>query len=132
MSFTRYDFEETLAIVSIAQSQIKRVLAAWGDSTEGWGEWSGGFLLKLKDGADKQYAYITGWCDTTGWGCQDGADVTYYSEEPTTDILEKVTEDFTYGDDQIRWELEPTDLNRFIRGEIDVNEYDIINDDKLS
>ena len=31
--------------------------------------WTGGFVLKLKDG---RFAYLTGWCDYTGWGCQDG------------------------------------------------------------
>ena len=129
MSFTRYDFDETLAIVSIAQSQIKKVLAAWGDSTEGYGEWGGGFLLELKGGAEKRYAYIAGWCDTTGWGCQDGADVTYYREEPAIDILEKVTENFV-GEFHIRWELEPEDLNRFIRGEISADEYDMIEEER--
>ena len=84
--------------------------------------------MELEDGAEERYAYITGWCDTTGWGCQDGVDVSYYREEPTTDILEKVTKDFM-GDEDIRWELEPVDLNRFIRGEIGADEYDMIEEE---
>jgi len=35
-------------------------------------------LLEMKDG---RFAVLTGWCDTTGWGCQDGADVSYESSE---------------------------------------------------
>jgi hypothetical protein len=35
--------------------------------------------VKLKDGS---FAYVSGWCDTTGWGCQDGARITRFAQEP--------------------------------------------------
>jgi|SRR6185437_10611336 len=34
-----------------------------------WGEWSGQMLARLSDG---RFIFCGGWCDTTGWGCQDG------------------------------------------------------------
>ncbi len=125
MSFTRSDFSETLDLLPIDKAGIKRVLAAWGDSTEGYGEWAGGFLIEFhsRSAAGGRYAYITGWCDTTGWGCQDGADVTYYKEEPALSSLEETTEGYM-GKRAIRWEHEPADLNRFVRGEIGVCELD--------
>jgi hypothetical protein len=33
------------------------------------------WLLWLQDGT---YAYVTGWCDYTGWGCQSGGEIEYY------------------------------------------------------
>lgn len=33
-------------------------------------------LFRLHDG---RYALLTGWCDTTGWGCQDGGSINYAS-----------------------------------------------------
>lgn len=29
------------------------------------------YVVKLKNG---KYAYLTGWCDYTGWGCQEGGE----------------------------------------------------------
>lgn len=29
------------------------------------------WIIAMKD---HTYAYVTGWCDYTGWGCQDGGD----------------------------------------------------------
>jgi hypothetical protein len=48
---------------------IAEVFASW-ESTDGdYAEWSGCAALRLKDG---RFALVSGWCDTTGWGCQDG------------------------------------------------------------
>ena len=33
------------------------------------------WLIWCQDGS---YAYATGWCDYTGWGCQSGGEINYY------------------------------------------------------
>jgi hypothetical protein len=94
MSYATYDFTESISRVGLDRAAIERVVAAWG-SGDGQGEdaghcrwaedgvtdWSGGFLMRLRDG---RYAYLTGWCDYTGWGCQDGARVEYFDAEPAS------------------------------------------------
>jgi hypothetical protein len=103
MGFTVYDFDQSLDRVSMNPETISAVLAAWGEN--GWSsDWEGGFLMLLKDG---RFAYLSGWCDETGWGCQDGATVDYFTEWPD---LQKLHEG--------PWDEHPTDLNRFLRGEI--------------
>lgn len=96
--YTSYDFAESLEHERINESDVARVIAAWGDSPDGWGSWEGGFLMLMKDG---RYCYLTGWCDTSGWGCQDGASVEYYDTLPAYKTLS--------GD--VNWDLEPADLN---------------------
>jgi len=44
---------------------VEHVYAAFGESAEGYGEWSGHAVFRLKDG---RYGTAYGWCDTTGWG----------------------------------------------------------------
>jgi len=40
------------------------------DHKEGYlGDWDGCVVVRLNDG---RYAACSGWCDYTGWGCQDG------------------------------------------------------------
>lgn len=77
MGYSSYDFEESMRISGVKLDEIDHVVAAWGDvdvdgacCRECGGEWSGGFIIQLKDGS---VATVTGWCDYTGWGCQDGA-----------------------------------------------------------
>lgn len=43
------------------------------DSPEGYGSWEGWCVVLLKDG---RWACLEGWCDTSGWGCQDNAERT--------------------------------------------------------
>lgn len=106
--YTVYDLTETLACIrrdcppGVLNEDIEKVVAAHGQSTEGYGEWSGGFLLKLKDG--QGYAYISGWCDTTGWGCQDGGSVQFYTIKPKLVDL--------YSGD---WDRNPPDLNKWVK-----------------
>lgn len=93
MAYAIYDFSETLERVSsFSKNDVAECLAAWGEQGD-HSEWNGGFILRLKDG---RIAVVQGWCDTTGWGCQDG-----------------VIEQFADAD--------PVDLNRFLRGEIEVS-----------
>lgn len=96
------DFEESLKKVRLEAKPIK-VLKAWGRAEEPDAcchkDWSGGFVMQLEN---RRFAYLTGWCDYTGWGCQDGADVVH------ADSLEalKLPEE--------NWDTEPADLNRWL------------------
>lgn len=108
--YTSEDFSESLDCVGIQPHQIERVVAAWGKNEDDGSQWAGGFLLKFRDG---RIAYVTGWCDYTGWGCQDGAEVYYYDSRP-----DQVPG--PYGIDHLlispEWGEDPVDLNRWIRG----------------
>lgn len=101
MSYARSDFSESMGRATITPEKIKKVLAAWGESTEGYGEWSGGFLLQLKD---SRFAYLTGWCDTTGWGCQDGANIEFFDKKPKVAECNK----------DVEWDKDPADLNKWL------------------
>ncbi len=111
MAYSMYDFSESLDRVGISPGDIEAVTAAWGDQGA-LAEWTGGFVFRLKDG---RWAYLSGWCDTTGWGCQDGADVKWFESEPDVAAIVKSEWDKTVPE----WDRDPADLNRFIRGEID-------------
>lgn len=104
MSYTLYDYTESLVRVSVNTEDVESVVRAWGESIEGYGEWSGGFLLKLKSG---QYAYVRGWCDTTGWGCQDGAEIDHFDSEPASEML------IALDNKPHDWDEQPTDLNKW-------------------
>ena len=109
------DFEESLGSLSVAD--IDRVVAAWGGSPSDYASWEGGFLLALRDG---RFMYVTGWCDTSGWGCQDGRAEEYFDASPE---LATLTE-WAGGEDGrlvdiAEWDLDPADLNRYVQGEID-------------
>lgn len=87
MSYDLYDFTETIRLMDIEPESIERVMFAWGHSPEGYGSWEGGFVMHLHDSLDHPvgatHIYAFGWCDTTGWGCQDGAACAYYDHVPT-------------------------------------------------
>lgn len=106
MGYTTYDFQETLNRVGPPVEHITRVLAAWGEDGD-CAEWEGGFMLALDDG---KIAYVTGWCDTTGWGCQDGGQIHHYDERPV------MVPSPYYGDAERQpdWDEEPIDLNLWL------------------
>ena len=120
MGYTAYDFEESLKHKEspIAREQVEQVIAAWGEQGEdGGAEWEGGFLLALKDG---RFAHLSGICDYTGWGCQDGVSCLFYEQQPALEEL-----GWVFWDDQPkaepqsrRWDMEPSDLNRWLAGEV--------------
>lgn len=106
MSFSTYDFDETLKGTSIERTDIKRLIAAHGVTEAGCcdscgGEWSGGFLLEMKDG---KFVYVHGWCDYTGWGCQDGTGRLDFDSVPELKDL----------DGSVEWETTVPDLQRYI------------------
>jgi hypothetical protein len=110
MAYDIYDFTESVKQSKIVEKDIKHVKAAWGKNGD-YSEWEGGFLLELKDG---RWMYLTGWCDTTGWGCQDGIEETYYDAEPKLESLHN-------GDGNEVWDIDPSDLNRQVEGKINVS-----------
>ncbi len=132
MSYATEDFAESFGRVPLTPSDVERVIAAWGEGNgQGaeecpthmrWSEnsptdWSGGFLMLLKDG---RFAYLTGWCDYTGWGCQDGARVDFFDAEPDLSTLTRFhdPEWVNYQPDPAppaaEWDIEPADLNRWL------------------
>lgn len=122
MSYMTDDFSESLERTPIAATEVERVVAAWGRgdgmghdaghyrwSEAGATDWRGGFLLLLRDGT---YAYVTGWCDYTGWGCQDGVEVQRFDTKP--DIASLTSEDIP-APGLVDWDLDPADLNRWLK-----------------
>lgn len=105
--YTTYDFSESLDGAGVPIGTVRRVVAAWGESPEGFASWTGGFLLELCAGG---YAYVTGWCDTTGWGCQDGTELHLFDVLPERCALPGTNA-------STQWDEDPEDLNLIVRGE---------------
>jgi hypothetical protein len=98
MSFCNQDLSESLNLVGIRPGHVRNVLWAWGHADEGeccGGDYSCKFFMLLNDG---RYALVEGGCDYTGWGCQDGAEVTYHTIE-----LPPVKDADTFPIDLNRW-----------------------------
>lgn len=114
-----YDFLETVNHYDspIKENEVKSVLYATGTSVEGYGEWAGGFVLRLKDG---ETVVVTGWCDTSGWGCRDGMSLTKIGRTQSAKKIEKVVDSLDeYGIPKFKeWDKDPIDLNRYLKGEI--------------
>jgi hypothetical protein len=111
MSFSIYDFQETLKGESIERTDIKKIIEAYGVTEPACcddcgGEWAGGFLLHMKSG---KYIFVTGWCDYTGWGCQDGTQKTEFDTKPKLKDLSN-----GYGSTK-EWETVLPDLNHWVR-----------------
>ncbi len=124
MSYTTEDFSESLRRVDeFDKKHITRVLAGWGhgtgmgtDTGHGWStesasDWQGGWLLEMNDG---RFVYLSGWCDYTGWGCQDGVNVQWFDSRPDLESLRAKGDDWPQLE---AWDIEPADLNRFIASE---------------
>lgn len=96
------DFTETLNVLGNKLAIVK-CIKAYGQSPEGGVSWEGGFVVKLKDG---RYAHISGWCDYTGWGCQDGVNVDYANKLSDLQLPTNI------------YDRNPVDLNRYLEGKI--------------
>jgi hypothetical protein len=123
MAYARYDFSATLERVSIEPATVDRVIRSWGDSPEGYGSWEGSFALRMKDG---RFILVSGWCDTSGWGCQDGAHVFEFDSEPTLAQIKERWPDRNSArwDDSVylptddeEWDESPGDLNLWLQRE---------------
>jgi hypothetical protein len=126
MSYATQDFIESLDRARVAREDVEAVLAAWGhgtgqgeDTGHGWSgvdngatDWAGGFLFRLRDG---RVGYLTGWCDYTGWGCQDGAKVRWFADAP--DLLSLTDADGGPVPPDA-WDISPADLNRWVSGAV--------------
>lgn len=112
-SYDVYDLSESIGYVPEG-FVVARVVEAWGVSPEGYGSWTGGFLLESTDG---RWGYLTGWCDTSGWGCQDGVDWYPFQTRPTHAEMIAATKPEPWStvplDDD--WDPEPADLNKWVR-----------------
>lgn len=68
MSYALDDFTESLEKVGLDPLHILCVVAAWGENGD-CAEWQGGFLMRAEiEGKGRPYVYLSGWCDTSGWG----------------------------------------------------------------
>lgn len=112
-TYTVYDLAESARSIP-TDFLIVRVVEAWGHSPEDYGSWNGGFLLEAPDG---RYGYLTGWCDTSGWGCQDGTDWYSFDHRPTHDemVAAQKLQAWEYRPDDTEWDPEPADLNRWVK-----------------
>jgi len=82
-----YDLEECLGCAGVEKELVANVLAEVPGEADG-PNWHA--IVKMVDG---KFGYLTGWCDYSGWGCQDGGKLTI-----TKTIKEAVNlaEDDTY------------------------------------
>lgn len=116
MAYDLYDFT---ASVERAEGEFGFNLQSIDRCTMGWGhkgdgsEWNGGFVLRLKDG---RWVHLTGWCDYTGWGCQDGIGAKFFDAEPTREEL--LTTLSQWDRERCEPDLNPEDLRRLLCGEI--------------
>jgi len=56
---------------TINRDDVEEIVYHWDTSSRDesdWDGWSGKLLARLKD---SRYIFLDGWCDYTGWGCQD-------------------------------------------------------------
>lgn len=111
MSYALYDLTESFARVGLSREQIASCYAAWGEHGD-CAEWTGGFILDLTDG---RRVYLSGWCDTTGWGFRDGAKLL---ELPIGHTEKNIHREYY---ENSPWDLAPSDINRWIQtGEGDI------------
>lgn len=122
-----------LRVPFIRKDDISEVVSVWGHTNGSSKEESGtelklGILLKLKfEHGTCHYVYLEGWNDYTGWGCQDGVNVysrkSWFDDEYTkTDVEKEIIEMDKFDDfNSIRWENRPVDVDRWLKGETEVD-----------
>lgn len=118
MAYDLYDFTESLSVAGVPQQRIAHCEWAFGEQGD-YAEWEGGFVCHARSG--KPWVFVFGWCDTTGWGCQDGAYVAEFDARPSFDECERAWTEAGLGTD-MPWsggDEHPTDINRLLVGELD-------------
>lgn len=121
MSYAIDDFTESIQRIDLQGRTIVRCAAAWGKgdgmgsdaghyrfSTDSATDWGGGFLCQLSDAS---FVYITGWCDYTGWGCQDGAEIHSFDHSPDFGELIALS---SGAPEPSEWDIDPADINRWL------------------
>jgi hypothetical protein len=65
--WTDYDFKACITHErhSLRIDSVESILFARGIAAREWADWTGDFILKLKDG---RFAVLSGWSDSSGWG----------------------------------------------------------------
>jgi hypothetical protein len=71
MNIDDYDILAGWALVDIEPADVKEIIH-YREGENDDSSWL--FVLEMTDG---RFAYVSAWCDYTGWGCRDGADVSY-------------------------------------------------------
>lgn len=116
-TYTAYDLSESLQRVAgdlPSQGPVVMCLRAWGRSPDGGGSWEGGFHVVTSGGC---HAYVTGWADYTGWGCQDGAYVWCSWRDQNIDYAAATKYGARFGFEPpplAEWDEQPADLNRWL------------------
>lgn len=63
---------ENVSVAPVRFDDIAEIVAHGERSPEGFASWSGALIARLNDG---RWIAAAGWCDTTGWDCQSGAEI---------------------------------------------------------
>lgn len=92
-----YDLKQIMEYENVKKEDVKEVLACIFGENDGPG-WH--YILEMKDGS---YIYLTGWCDYTGWGCQDGSSSV---KGKTLDDIMDLVQDEDYGHKDVRRQLQ--------------------------
>jgi len=111
--YALYDFTESLEKVGLKKEDVVKVAFAWGGPEE-WDGWEGGFIILLKN---HNLAYLSGWCDYSGWGCQDGATLVIKSDKGhlvNLDNFDKRAKDLFEIDKNVQLDKDPIDLNNWL------------------
>jgi hypothetical protein len=115
MAYDLYDFTESLSVAGVPEQRVEHCSFAFGEQG-GYAEWEGGFVCHTRSG--KPWIFVFGWCDTTGWGCQDGAWVVEFDTEPSVEQIVGEWRKQMHGEPPITLaDRDPIDLNRHLRGE---------------
>lgn len=68
-----------LSEAGVDLNDVREIVHYWSRADiEGWDGDEVKYVITLTDG---RWVFVEGWCDYTGWGCQDGADAYYASSE---------------------------------------------------
>lgn len=95
MNIDDYDIIEGWALADITPEDVKRIIHYRPGEND---DFSWLYVLEMTDG---RFAYVSAWCDYTGWGCRDGAEVSYANS-----LIELVPEMDTEG--RMAFGYEPT------------------------
>lgn len=63
-----FDFNECLKYAPFEKGDVSEIIACWPGEADGE-KWH--YIVELKN---KEYGYVTAWCDYSGWGCQEGGE----------------------------------------------------------
>lgn len=116
MAYDLFDFTESLSVAGVPEQRVEHCSFAFGEQGC-MAEWEGGFVCHTRSG--KPWIFVFGWCDTTGWGCQDAAWVVEFESEPTAEQIDAAWRAQMSAAPPVgNGDRDPIDLNRHLRGEV--------------